>query len=110
MTGGLVIVLGATGLNFGAGMTGGLAYVLDQDNRLPARLNSELVGLGPLTAADEDALRSWLHAHHSETASHVAAGVLARWSSERRAFRKVAPLGQTVAAPVAAERREQLRA
>ncbi|MDP1569754.1 MAG: glutamate synthase large subunit [Vicinamibacterales bacterium] len=110
MTGGLVVVLGSTGLNFGAGMTGGLAYVLDRDARLAGRLNHELVTLGALDAADEEALLSWIVEHRAETGSAVAAHLLHHWATERRAFRKVAPTGLSIAAPVAPERREQMRA
>jgi glutamate synthase domain-containing protein 3 len=53
MTGGNVVVLGRTGRNFAAGMSGGIAYVLDQIGDFPARVNRQMVGLEPLAEADE---------------------------------------------------------
>jgi glutamate synthase domain-containing protein 3 len=57
MTGGRAIILGKTGRNFGAGMSGGLAYVLDVDGYFKSRCNSELIDLEGLNADDEGALR-----------------------------------------------------
>ena len=55
MTGGRVLVLGRTGRNFAAGMSGGIAWVYDEDGTFASRCNTELVGLSPLVAADDDA-------------------------------------------------------
>ncbi len=91
MTGGRVVVLGPTGRNFGAGMSGGIAYVLDTDRSFASRVNYEMVDLDPL---DEDD-RSWLHdcvtRHHAETGSKVALRLLDTWDESIEAFRKVMP-------------------
>ncbi|HEX6873792.1 MAG TPA: glutamate synthase large subunit [Micromonosporaceae bacterium] len=89
MTGGRVVVLGPTGRNFGAGMSGGLAYVWRLD---PSTVNTELVDLGPVTDADEvAALRSLLESHHAETASPVAGRLLDDWSRAVAEFTAVVP-------------------
>jgi len=91
MTGGRVVVLGPTGRNFGAGMSGGIAYVYDPDGVFPARVNPEMVDLDPMT--DED--RSWLHdrirRHRDETGSAVAARLLEAWPASAETFVKVMP-------------------
>ncbi len=91
MTGGRVVVLGPTGRNFGAGMSGGVAYVYDPDDRFHTRLNTEMVDLDPLEDDDREWLRTTLRTHQSETGSAVAARVLARWHDEVRSFAKVMP-------------------
>ncbi len=73
MTGGTVLVLGPTGRNFAAGMSGGVAYVLDMDHR---RLNTELVDPRPLDAADVARVRGLLQQHAYETGSAVAGRLL----------------------------------
>ncbi|QLE71633.1 glutamate synthase large subunit [Streptomyces rectiverticillatus] len=104
MTGGRAVVLGETGRNFAAGMSGGVAYVVDLD---PDNVNKELAGaVEPLDADD----RQWLHdvvrRHHEETASTVAAGLLADWDTAAGRFRKVVPATYkaVLAAKDAAER------
>src|SRR5579871_6738588 len=74
MTGGRVVILGPTGRNFAAGMSGGVAYVLDLN---PARLNREMVDLDPLDEADIEFLREVVARHRAETGSAVAARLLA---------------------------------
>ncbi|MEY2590950.1 MAG: glutamate synthase large chain, partial [Acidimicrobiaceae bacterium] len=91
MTGGRVVVLGPTGRNFGAGMSGGLAFVYDPDDTFARRLNFEMVDLDPLEEEDKDWLRSVIRTHQSETDSGVAARILARWHDEVRSFVKVFP-------------------
>jgi glutamate synthase (NADPH/NADH) large chain len=91
MTGGRVVVLGPTGRNFGAGMSGGLAYVYDPDDTFVRRLNFEMVDLDPLDDEDLEWLRSIIRQHQSETDSAVAAHILARWHVEVRSFKKVFP-------------------
>jgi glutamate synthase (NADPH/NADH) large chain len=92
MTGGLVFVLGSTGRNFAAGMSGGVAYVYDADGTFPARLNREMVDVEPLTDADVDLIRTWVHRHHEETESSVAERILAAFDREARRFVKVMPV------------------
>ncbi|GAC57679.1 glutamate synthase large subunit [Gordonia hirsuta DSM 44140 = NBRC 16056] len=91
MTGGRVIVLGPTGRNFAAGMSGGIAYVYDPDGRLPAHLNDELVGLEVPDIDDLDYLQEMLTEHRDQTRSPVAAGILDDWATARTRFAKVMP-------------------
>jgi glutamate synthase (NADPH/NADH) large chain len=88
MTGGTVVVLGATGRNFAAGMSGGTAYVLDLD---PARTNRELVDLGPVPATDAEALQTIVRKHAEETGSTIAAELLADWETGLSRFTEVMP-------------------
>ncbi len=91
MTGGRVIVLGATGRNFGAGMSGGIAYVYDGDGMFFTRLNREMVDLDELDEDDVAFLRATIRRHQSETGSEVAARILADWHNEVARFQKVMP-------------------
>jgi glutamate synthase domain-containing protein 2/glutamate synthase domain-containing protein 3 len=86
MTGGRVVVLGPTGRNFAAGMSGGIAYVLDLD---PARCNTQLVALEELEPSDEETVLALLQEHRERTGSSVAARLLDDWSPTR--FVKVMP-------------------
>ncbi|GAA1811176.1 glutamate synthase large subunit [Planosporangium flavigriseum] len=86
MTGGTVVVLGSTGRNFAAGMSGGVAYVWNLD---PARVNAELVDLDPVV--DSEALRSLVARHADETGSAVASALLARWDEAVTEFTAVVP-------------------
>jgi len=88
MTGGRVVVLGPTGRNFAAGMSGGIAYVLDLNL---ARLNREMVDIDPLDSADAEFLAQTVARHHAETGSAVAARLLASWDSAADRFTKVMP-------------------
>jgi glutamate synthase (NADPH/NADH) large chain len=92
MTGGRAVVLGPTGRNFGAGMSGGLAFVYDPDDTFFRRLNGEMVDLEPLDTEDVTWLRATLRTHEAETGSTVAARLLERWHTEVRRFKKVLPL------------------
>jgi len=78
MTGGTVVVLGRTGRNFAAGMSGGRAFVLDLD---PALVNSELVDIIAVPEDQKDSLRSIISAFHAETGSEVAQGILKEWDT-----------------------------
>ncbi len=91
MTGGRAVVLGPTGRNFGAGMSGGIAFVLDPDDTFFRRLNAEMVELEPLEPDDGGWLREVLRTHEHLTGSPVAARLLQRWHSEVRHFKKVMP-------------------
>ena len=88
MTGGRVVILGQTGRNLAAGMSGGIAFVLDV---VPARVNTEMVDLEPLTAEDSEFVRALVARHAEETDSAVAAELLADWSASVRRFTKVMP-------------------
>jgi glutamate synthase (NADPH/NADH) large chain/glutamate synthase (ferredoxin) len=93
MTGGRVVVLGPTGRNFAAGMSGGLAYILDEKGEFPARCNMGMVGFEELSEADAIELRAMIEEHAARTASPVAAGALERWEQllAANAFVKVMP-------------------
>jgi glutamate synthase (NADPH/NADH) large chain len=91
MTGGRVVVLGETGRNFGAGMSGGIAYVLDEAGVFPARCNTDLVELEEPDAADLAAVRALVGEHARRTGSTVAQRLLDRWDDQAPAFVKVMP-------------------
>jgi len=88
MTGGRVVILGPTGRNVGAGMSGGIAYVLDLD---PADVNPEMVDLDPLTDADREFLHATVTRHAEETESTVALKLLEGWAAAADRFGKVMP-------------------
>ncbi|MGV9479536.1 glutamate synthase-related protein, partial [Gordonia aichiensis] len=91
MTGGRVVVLGDTGRNFAAGMSGGIAYVYDPQNNLPSNLNPELVDLEPLDDDDIEFLSGIIGEHRGETASPIAAAILDDWDNTQKSFAKVMP-------------------
>jgi glutamate synthase (NADPH/NADH) large chain len=91
MTGGRVVVLGPTGRNFGAGMSGGVAYVYDPDDVFARHLNSEMVDLDPVDDEDREYLREVVTAHYRETDSPVAERILRHFRQEWLRFRKVMP-------------------
>jgi glutamate synthase domain-containing protein 3 len=91
MTGGRVIVLGPTGLNFAAGMSGGIAYVLDEEGVFRGRCNTELVGFDPITPDEAAELRGWIEEHRERTGSAVAERVLADWAGSLNRMVKVMP-------------------
>ena len=91
MTGGRAVVLGTTGRNFGAGMSGGIAYVWDPDDTFHRNLNNEMVDLDPLDEEDQAWLRATVRDHLTETNSAVAQRILDRWYSNVRHFKKVMP-------------------
>lgn len=92
MTEGVVIVLGKTGFNLGAGMTGGRAYVLDLDGRLEERINRGYVFLLPLTdKRAEVELKYWIDKHYTETGSLWAKKILENWEKYKPLFKVVVP-------------------
>lgn len=92
MTGGLVVVIGPTGRNFAAGMSGGIAYVLDSDGTFESRLNKGMVALEGLDGEDLQRIRSLVHRHYQRTMSAHAWRVLSGWKQWSRRFSKVMPL------------------
>jgi len=121
MTGGIVVVLGPTGRNFGAGMSGGIAYVLDEDGSFERRCNLAMVDLEPIPAEEEVNERVYHHRNDLETSGRIeiltdmtqfdaerlryligqhvrftgstrAQAILADWASYRGKFRKVMPV------------------
>ncbi|KAH8098340.1 hypothetical protein JL720_1279 [Aureococcus anophagefferens] len=92
MTGGRVVVLGATGRNFAAGMSGGVAYVYDPHGAFPDKCNMGMVELGPVDDADEAAeLRGFVQKHLDHTDSDVAKELLGDWDAHVGAFVRVMP-------------------
>jgi glutamate synthase domain-containing protein 3 len=91
MTGGRVVVLGPTGRNFAAGMSGGIAYVWDPDRTFEQRCNLELVDLEPVEEHDEAELRDLVSEHATRTGSPVARRMLAGWDAAVKRFVKVMP-------------------
>ncbi|GLU45916.1 glutamate synthase large subunit [Nocardiopsis ansamitocini] len=88
MTGGRAVVLGRTGRNFAAGMSGGIAYVLDLDE---GRVNAEMVDIDPLDDTDRVFLEDALTRHHAETGSTVAQALLADLDLAVERFAKIMP-------------------
>ncbi len=92
MTGGRAVIIGRTGRNFAAGMSGGIAYVLDEDGDFHTRCNMEMVGLEPLEEPEDlDLVKGLLERHVEYTGSTVAARLLADWPASARKFVKVMP-------------------
>ena len=91
MTKGLVVVLGKTGRNFAAGMSGGVAYVLDADGDFAVRCNKGMVDLDPLEETDAEQLKDLIHRHYQLTQSAVAWRVLSGWKDTVKQFVKVMP-------------------
>ena len=91
MTGGRVVVLGPTGRNFAAGMSGGIAYVFDQDRQFAGRCNTELVDLEQMGDEDADEVKALISEHAQRTGSLVARNLLASWDRSRERFVKVMP-------------------
>jgi len=92
MTGGTVVILGPTGLNFAAGMSGGLAYVLDVDGEFDQRCNLDMVDLDLLDDRDEETVQALIRTHVDLTGSTLGAEVLAGWKDFRARFIKVFPM------------------
>jgi glutamate synthase (ferredoxin) len=92
MTGGVVVVLGSTGRNVAAGMTGGVAFLLDTEDALSGRLNPEIVSVHPLeTPEQEQLIKPLLEAHLEVTGSRKAAEILANWPQWRSRFKVLVP-------------------
>jgi glutamate synthase (NADPH) large chain len=107
MTGGRVVVLGPTGRNFAAGMSGGLAFVLDEHGELRSKVNGAMLDqLEELTEADAEEVRTLVEEHLRRTASPVAGRVLEQWEDLLPSFVKVFPSDyKRVLAEQAAEER-----
>ncbi|MBI2393626.1 MAG: glutamate synthase subunit alpha, partial [Deltaproteobacteria bacterium] len=91
MTGGTVVVLGTTGRNFAAGMSGGMAYVFDEDGGFVGRCNRDMVALEAMEDADADRVRALLEEHLARTGSPKTKEILGRWEAALRIFVKVMP-------------------
>ena len=91
MTGGRALILGKTGRNFAAGMSGGIAWIYDIDGDFSDNCNPEMVDLDPLTATDEEQITALLRTHIQLTKSQLAQHILSNWDNERSKFIKVFP-------------------
>ena len=91
MTGGTVVILGATGRNFAAGMSGGVAYVLDEKGDFPKKCNQQMVALEQLDDEDTATLKGLIEEHAINTKSTRAAKILSNWDAMRAKFIKVMP-------------------
>jgi glutamate synthase domain-containing protein 2/glutamate synthase domain-containing protein 3 len=106
MTRGIVVVLGTTGRNFGAGMSGGCAFVLDRKGDFPARLNPALVAHEAVSDdRDIGLLRSLIERHHDRTGSVRAGEILRTWEASLPLFWRIAPKPAASGAAVRAARR-----
>jgi len=92
MTKGVVVVLGRTGRNFAAGMSGGVAYVLDDDGTFRSRCNMGLVAVDPASARDLEVVHDLVQRHHELTGSGVASRLLASWQEAQQQFVRVLPV------------------
>jgi len=92
MTSGTIVVLGWTGRNFGAGMTGGVAYVYDREEKFGQRLNPQLVRAERIANdTDEARVRELVQQHADKTSSAWSRGLLANWEETRASFWKIVP-------------------
>jgi len=92
MTGGRVVVLGETGRNFAAGMSGGIAYILDEKGTFPSHCNTQMVGLESVEDSQEiEELRGIIQRHAELTQSDRAKSVIANWEAMVPKFVKVMP-------------------
>ncbi len=92
MTGGTAVILGPTGRNFAAGMSGGIAYVLDRNGSFPVRVNKEMVELESMTPADEKEVLRLIRRHAEFTSSELATEVVENWDALKSKFVKVMPV------------------
>ncbi|MDP6929407.1 MAG: glutamate synthase-related protein, partial [Planctomycetota bacterium] len=110
MTGGIAVVLGQTGRNFGAGMSGGIAYVFDEDGVFAQRCNPEMVSIErPIERLDMAVLRRLIERHVELTHSRHARRILVRWNQMTPFFWKVTPAPDAVEATARVQCSEGLR-
>jgi glutamate synthase (NADPH/NADH) large chain/glutamate synthase (ferredoxin) len=91
MTGGIVVVLGNVGRNFGAGMSNGVAYVLDETGGFSSRVNVDMVRVDQCSETDETQVLALIHEHQERTGSARARQLIERWEQFRPLFKKVVP-------------------
>ena len=91
MTGGRCVVLGKIGRNFGAGMSGGIAYLMDKDQTCHHYLNTEMILIEEMTDDDFDELRGLIREHFKYTGSFVALDILQNWENRKNDFIKIFP-------------------
>ncbi|KII17444.1 glutamate synthase large subunit [Phaeobacter sp. S60] len=92
MTGGIAVILGSIGANFGAGMTGGMAYIYDPEGKSETLMNMESLVTCPVTVAHwENQLKGLVERHLEETGSRKAAEILQHWDNEKSNFLQICP-------------------
>jgi glutamate synthase (NADPH/NADH) large chain len=91
MTRGVAVVLGPTGRNFAAGMSGGVAYVWDPQGQLSSNLNTQMVAAEALGAQDRVILKEMIQKHYQYTGSDIAESILAHWETKVSEFVLVMP-------------------
>jgi glutamate synthase (ferredoxin) len=92
MTGGKVVILGSTGRNIGAGMTGGIAFILDENNDLSNKVNTEIVSIHKITSSkQEDILLEIIKEYQSKTNSLKAHQIIENWSGFKSDFKLIVP-------------------
>ena len=91
MTGGCVVILGTFGKNIGAGMSGGVAYILDEQDKLNTSLYQDHMEVEPISASDQTKLKSMLMEHAAATDSKKAQNILANWDVYLPMFKKIIP-------------------
>jgi glutamate synthase domain-containing protein 2/glutamate synthase domain-containing protein 3 len=92
MTGGFVVIIGSTGRNFGAGMSGGIAYVYDKEGKFRDRCNMSMVELSKVDTEDSNRIKNLLSNHYKFTQSPAAKVILENFKHEQKYFIKVMPL------------------
>ncbi|GAB5561195.1 MAG: glutamate synthase large subunit [Synoicihabitans sp.] len=111
MTGGLIVVLGPTGINFGAGMSGGLAFVYDEEDKFESRINPAMIGLERLSDDEEIAsLAQLISVHASLTGSPLAQDLLKDWDNTLKKFWKAVPHPPTPDTPKTLYRFDEAKA
>ena len=92
MTGGNVLILGEVGRNFGAGMSGGVAYILKTPNFSDKNFNMEMINFEKVDSQDSDLIYNLLKNHYSNTASKIAENLISNWNSKKKSFIKIMPI------------------
>ena len=92
MTGGKIVILGSTGRNIGAGMTGGIAYILDEKNDLENKVNKEIVSIYEITTKKQETiLLGILNEYHEKTNSSKACKIIQNWAYFKGMFKLIVP-------------------
>ncbi len=109
MTGGVAVILGSTGRNFAAGMSGGIAYLYNEDNNVDVNnFNMEMIELEKPTSEDLNDVKQLVENHYKYTSSPLAANILQDWESNSTKFTKVMPVEYKIALERIAKEKEEL--
>ena len=109
MTGGRVVIIGSTGRNFAAGMSGGIAYLWDPNKQIANNINLEMVALETLEDDDAADVKAMLENHTSHTGSAVSAAILKNWDAAKAEFVKVMPVEYKKVLLAEKEKRAEVR-